>query len=136
MAAVRDSRGQISAAQTVDPSEAGNFVDVQMNPQGEAIMLWGREAGGATEVLAAEQPLGGRFGAPLLISPSGGPGTLAVDDRGDAIVGFGTSAVVRPPGGSFSTPVPVPSASIIPAGNKLTALLVDPPAVRVSDLVF
>jgi len=50
MAAVRDSRGQISAAQTVDPSEAGNFVDVQMNPQGEATAgtLTRLESGGAS----------------------------------------------------------------------------------------
>jgi len=68
------------------------------------------------------------------ISPSGGPGTLTVDDRGDAIVGFGTSATVSPPGGSFSAPVPAPSAWIIPAGNKLTALLIGPPAVSLSDL--
>ncbi|MDQ3676306.1 MAG: hypothetical protein M3401_05795 [Actinomycetota bacterium] len=141
MAASRDASGNVSAAHTVDPTEAGNTPEVRTNPQGEAILAWGRHTGEGAQVVAAVRPAGASFGPPALLAPFDGPGLLEVDGRGNAIIVFGSqegiAAVVRPPGGSFGAPIVNPLGGLnqlVTAGDKVTAAWVSETTVRASDL--
>lgn len=144
LAASRSATGIVSPTQTVDPSPAGNVPKVRMNPQGEAILAWGRRVDAGAQLLTAVRPAGGTgFGAPALLHPSLGPGLLEVDGRGNAIVLFGSpeaiAATVRAPGGSFGAPVVNPLGRLnrlVTAGDRVTAAWVTETAVKVSDLTF
>jgi hypothetical protein len=86
-------------------------VDVGMDAQGETIVVWREEAlkGGGSAIWARIRPAGRGWGTARTIPRAhGGPPSLAIDARGDALVTWederGIEAAARPAGGPWQKP--------------------------------
>jgi hypothetical protein len=89
-------------------------VDVGMDARGDAMVVWDEEAlkGGGSAIWTRNRPAGLGWGtAQTIPGAHGGPASLAIDARGDALVTWqdkrGIEAAARPTGGSWQTPYTV-----------------------------
>ncbi len=139
-AASRPAGGSFGAP--VDLSLAGQSAavpQVAFDPGDNALVVWSSFNGTNNVVQAASRPVGGSFGAPADVSPSGQDSEypeVALDQAGDAVlvwmgkVGTGSyiaQATTRPAGGSFGTQLDLSTS-----GANLPVLAVDPGGDAVS----
>lgn len=89
-------------------------VDVGMDARGDTILVWHEEAlnGGGSAIWARIRPAGRGWGSARTIPRAhGGPPSLAMDARGDALVTWqdkrGIEATARPAGGPWQKPYTV-----------------------------
>jgi hypothetical protein len=89
-------------------------VDVGMDTRGDTMVVWHEDAlkGGGSAIWARVRPAGRGWGTARTIPGAhGGPPSLAIDARGDALVTWqanrGIEAAARPAGGSWKTPYTV-----------------------------
>ncbi len=86
-------------------------VGVRMDARGDVMVVWHEEAlnGGRSAIWARIRPAGRGWGTARTISRThGGPPSLAIDARGDALITWqdkrGIEAAARPAGGSWQKP--------------------------------
>jgi hypothetical protein len=101
-----DHRRILAEAPLIDET-----VDVGMDTRGDAMVVWHEEAlkGGGSAIWARIRPTGRGWGTARTIPGAhGGPPSLAIDARGDALVTWqdkrGIEAAARPAGGSWQKP--------------------------------
>jgi hypothetical protein len=107
-------------------------VDVGMDARGDAMVVWHEEAlkGGGSAIWTRTRPAGRSWGtAQTIPGAHGGPPSLAIDARGDALATWqdkrGIEAAARPAGGSWQKPYTVSAhehAGPVVADDGLAAL--------------
>jgi hypothetical protein len=81
-AAARPAAGTFGSPQTIsDPGQSAGFVQVDVDPRGNALAAWYRSDGTNTRIQVAARPPGGSFGTPETISDAG---RFAFDPHVDA----------------------------------------------------
>jgi hypothetical protein len=113
-----------SLARTLsDPLRESSDAQAAIDPRGDAVVAFKSQDGsGATVVdVAAEQGLGGEWGAPATVSPAGSDSpSLGMDAAGDAFLawrvtgssGQAVQLAQRPAGGDWSTPTNLSPAGV------------------------
>ena len=153
-AAARPAGGRWSRPARISAAgEAASEPQVEVDPRGEATVLWGRSLRqGFSIVRSSVRPAGGAWQAPVNVSPAGeqaGGGELAVDDRGNATAIWDryttfhedtdqydivVRAATRSPGGAWQAPTDV-SAAIGRNGDAQVAAGPNGPAIAIWEAV-